>query len=228
MPIYTVEQGDYLQKIASSHGFNDYKEIYKHPENSEFRKKRPDPNIIFPGDEIYIPENSECRQYKSNQSYVIKVKKKSFLFKMQLKASLNKILSIVKYEISTDGGAQNTYAKQYSSADRHTQSLLSKGIIEEEILLKEETAVIKIWLKEENGDESFSFDVKFGHLDPPEEVTGIQSRLHSLGFYGGRIDGDIGEKTRSALCRFQKENSIDVTGEPDGQTIKMIKKHYSC
>lgn len=53
---YTVQPGDTLSKIASKHGFKDYREIYDHPSNASFRAKRPNPKLIFPGDVIVIPE----------------------------------------------------------------------------------------------------------------------------------------------------------------------------
>ncbi len=52
---YEVAGGDTLLDIAVSFGFHSYKPIYNHPNNSEFRRKRPNPNLIHPGDVIYIP-----------------------------------------------------------------------------------------------------------------------------------------------------------------------------
>ena len=45
MPIYTVNPGECLTKIAADHGFGDFKMIYDHPANAEFRKLRPDPHV---------------------------------------------------------------------------------------------------------------------------------------------------------------------------------------
>ena len=53
---YTVQPGDSLKKIAAKHGFSDYREIYDHPSNAPFRAKRPNPNVILPGDVIVIPD----------------------------------------------------------------------------------------------------------------------------------------------------------------------------
>ena len=52
--LYTVLQGDCLSSIAKKHGFADWRVIYDHPNNSEFKKKRPDPNLIYPGDVIVL------------------------------------------------------------------------------------------------------------------------------------------------------------------------------
>src|SRR5678816_4446023 len=53
---YTVRSGDYLSKIASEHGFANWRTIYDDPHNAEFRRLRPNPNLIYPGDQLFIPE----------------------------------------------------------------------------------------------------------------------------------------------------------------------------
>jgi hypothetical protein len=55
---YTVRAGDNLSKIARAHGISgasSWRVIYFHPKNSEFRRRRTDPNHIRPGDVIYVP-----------------------------------------------------------------------------------------------------------------------------------------------------------------------------
>ena len=54
---YTVRPGDTLTKIARDHGFANWRTIYNAPENASFRAKRPNPDRIFPGDVIVIPDN---------------------------------------------------------------------------------------------------------------------------------------------------------------------------
>lgn len=51
---YTVKAGDTLSAIASRHGMR-WQDIYNHPDNAAFRAKRPNPNVIYPGDVIMIP-----------------------------------------------------------------------------------------------------------------------------------------------------------------------------
>ncbi|MCU0718298.1 MAG: LysM peptidoglycan-binding domain-containing protein [Pirellula sp.] len=55
MNIYTVVAGDTLSKIATQHKISSWQELYNHPANLEFRKKRSNPNLIYPGDKIVIP-----------------------------------------------------------------------------------------------------------------------------------------------------------------------------
>lgn len=53
--VYIVVSGDNLTLITRRLGFRNYKTIYDHELNREFKKSRPDPNLIHPGDEIVIP-----------------------------------------------------------------------------------------------------------------------------------------------------------------------------
>ena len=52
---YVVVKGDWLNKIARNHGLPSWKDIYYHPKNAGFRKLRPDPNLIYPGDKVWVP-----------------------------------------------------------------------------------------------------------------------------------------------------------------------------
>lgn len=53
---YRVQRGDYLVKIAQKFGFRSWRTIYYHTDNAGYRRFRPDPNKIYPGDVIQIPE----------------------------------------------------------------------------------------------------------------------------------------------------------------------------
>ena len=55
MPIHVVKHGETLSKIAKHYGAKSWQEIYNHPTNTSFRIKRPNPNLIHPGDKINIP-----------------------------------------------------------------------------------------------------------------------------------------------------------------------------
>ena len=54
---YTVKKGDNLWNIVKEAGFppKDWEKIYKAPYNDKFRKLRPDPNVIQPGDVLMVP-----------------------------------------------------------------------------------------------------------------------------------------------------------------------------
>src|SRR5262245_62286736 len=55
---YTVVLGDNLTKIAIRNGLRSWRVLYYHPDNAGFRRLRPNPNLIYPGDVIQIPDKS--------------------------------------------------------------------------------------------------------------------------------------------------------------------------
>lgn len=53
---YTVQPGDHLSKIAQRHQYPSWRVIYYHPDNAEFRRRRPNPHLIQPGDVLVLPD----------------------------------------------------------------------------------------------------------------------------------------------------------------------------
>lgn len=54
---YVVKSGDTLFRIATDHGLS-WRDLYNSRANADFRAKRPDPQKIFVGDVINIPEKN--------------------------------------------------------------------------------------------------------------------------------------------------------------------------
>ncbi len=55
---YIVKTGDTLTSIAKKFNRPSWQELYNHPENADFRRRRPNPNKIFTGDAIQIPDKA--------------------------------------------------------------------------------------------------------------------------------------------------------------------------
>src|ERR1022692_1174838 len=54
---YSVQQGDSLSSIAFGFGMN-WQTLWNHPDNAALKSRRKDPNVIYPGDVVCIPEKS--------------------------------------------------------------------------------------------------------------------------------------------------------------------------
>jgi len=67
------------------------------------------------------------------------------------------------------------------------------------------------------GDESVYALSRFGSTG--SEVTKIQTKLKSLGFYKGTVDGIYGTKTKNAVTAFQKSCGITADGIAGPQTL---------
>ena len=85
---HNIRQGECLSSIAKRYGFADWRTIYEDPQNTEFRQSRPNPNLIYPGDQLWIPD-------KSPKKLPISTEKKHTL---QLKSSLTRLRLVLKDE----------------------------------------------------------------------------------------------------------------------------------
>ncbi|MCP4137213.1 MAG: hypothetical protein GY754_39960 [bacterium] len=235
---YKIEQGDYLHKIARKHGFHNWEPIYDHDKNKDFKKKYPDPNIIYPGEKLYIPSKDELekkeKDCKPGNKYRYKKKSKENA-KLKLDLLAGGIEEkIVKYEITFIGkGNEKRTIERPGGGDggdkkKKFEGNLEKGELVEEILDGERDAFLKVWTKEESTEPDFEYELKIGHLDPLDTISGIQARLNNLGYDSGRIDGIKGPITEAAVKEFQEDYDLTVDGIPGKKTQGELKDIYNC
>lgn len=55
-----------------------------------------------------------------------------------------------------------------------------------------------------------------------EEVSKIQTRLKSWGYFSGEVTGYYGSQTTEAVKRFQKKHGLSATGVADRKTLELI------
>ena len=101
------------------------------------------------------------------------------------------------------------------------------GLIQEEIRTLDEEGELTVFPVDASED-GFTCHVKLGHLDPVNEVSGIQARLNNLGFDAGPIDGIDGPITRRAIKAFQEQQGLSVDGIVGPQTQAKLKEVHGC
>jgi N-acetylmuramoyl-L-alanine amidase len=68
--------------------------------------------------------------------------------------------------------------------------------------------------------------LKLGHLDPVDNLSGVQARLNNLGYDCGRVDGVSGPRTQAAIRTFQKDHGLEVNGIPGPKTQAALKGEH--
>ena len=68
--------------------------------------------------------------------------------------------------------------------------------------------------------------LNLGHMDPLNELIGIQKRLNNLGFHCGPANGVLGPRTTDALKTFQKKHNLPESGEADEATKNKLTEVY--
>lgn len=194
---YQVKQNDCISSIAFERGFFP-DTIWNHPNNKDLKNKREDPNVLMPGDIVYIPDK-RLREYSetTNQVYKYKCKNTPKVLRIQIKY-LEDPMPNAEYQLKVDGLEK----KGKTDGD---------GWLQQSILPNAKRAYLYV--------EEQEFQLTLGELDPVDEANGIQQRLRTLGFYDGRIDGTMNPETVEAVKVFQIKNGLTPNGTVD-QTVK--------
>jgi LysM repeat protein len=128
MPYYTVKEGDHLSGIAERFGFPDYRKIWNDPENAALKQLDRNPNVLFPGDVIFIPEleaGERSGETDKRHSYV--VRKQPLQLRIQLEkmydspiadtpCDLKIGLDVFPLTSSSQGLVENTVSKYATEA----------------------------------------------------------------------------------------------------------------
>jgi N-acetylmuramoyl-L-alanine amidase len=216
MPEYKVKQGDYLSKIANKHGFSDYQTIWDHPKNSELKKKRQSPNILYTGDVLFIPEKNEKEESgATEQRHRFMVKGHTLMLR-------------IVFKTIDDQPIANEDCELHVGGEVFSLTTDGNGTIEQRIPATAETGRLIF----KNSEVPFDWiPIKIGHLDPIEEISGQQARLNNLGYNAGPIDGKESEQLRSAIEEFQCDyfkNISQVDGKCGPNTQAKLKNIHGC
>jgi hypothetical protein len=213
MTPYIVRQGDYLAKLAFVHGF-DADQVWNDPKNDDLRKLRPNPNILAPGDILYIPESKKDElpiEKGADNNYSATVPKVEVTLMFQdidgnpLGGEPCEILGL------TSTGGENSPDK--TEAD-------GKLTLKVPVTLRE----VSVHFPQRN----VTYTSRVGDMDPTSEASGHQKRLANLGFLPTDPETrlDDAELFSLAVRQFQVKNNIDPDGTLKGDTLDLLlRKH---
>jgi hypothetical protein len=189
---YRARQGDHLSKIAKAFGLSDYHTISDHPDNATLKQQRQNPNVLFPGDSLFVPDHEQKEESRStNQKHRFKMNSNSLKLRLTLEDAYEAPLANAKCQLilgcdfrnlTTDGSGkieQNIPAdiRDASLTVQDAQSPLSGGQI----------------------------TIKIGDLDPVTETSGQIARLSNLVGDVTKPDQTIVE---SAVEEFQCDTGL--------------------
>lgn len=198
MPSYTVSAGESLASIAKDNGYL-WKTIWDDGKNAALKAKRPNPNQLVEGDELWLPDKGSKTVSKPvDAKHTFKRKGEPTRLKLQL-------LSM------GDPRKNEPYTLTFGDQVVHG-STDDQGKIDEPIPGEVKTATLKLG----NGAETYPIAV--GGLDPIDEISGVQHRLSNLGFKVGGENGTVGDATKKALLAFQRAQGLQESGEIDAAT----------
>jgi LysM repeat protein len=203
---HKVKQGECISSIAQDYGFS-WEQIWNDSANEELKQKREDPNVLFPGDEVVIPDKKARKESVSaDQKHKFRRKGVPAMLRLEFVDDQGNPRGNVPYVLDIDG----------QSFSGNTDG---EGKIEQRIPPNAKQGQLRL-----GDDGSEVYNIRLGSLDPVSETTGVQQRLKNLGYECGSVDGEAGPKTREALMAFQKKHELSETGEIDQQTLDKLQQ----
>ncbi|MCA9619430.1 MAG: peptidoglycan-binding protein [Myxococcales bacterium] len=215
MMAYVVRQGDHLARLAAERGF-DAAEVWNHDANRELRERRRNPQVLAPGDVIYLPEARQSRlrlTAKSQNRYQAD-------------------MPTVRVDQVLTFGARPLADERYEVHGLGGEPLLRRTDREGRARFEAPAHLrhVHLYLPDQN----VAALVQIGHLDPETEDQGLRDRLAHLGYLLPRgllppsLAGDVADpatrarEIEDALRRFQRDRELPENGAPDEATLAAL------
>jgi hypothetical protein len=204
---HTVRQGDCIASIAGEYGFFP-DTIWNHSDNASLKAQRQDGYMLVPGDVVIIPD------LRPGQESGATAKKHRFRRK-----GVPEMLRLVIRDEEDQPRANLPYLLTIDGEHREG-STDADGRIQEPIPPRAKLAKLRVGPEEEG----LEYELQLGGMDPISETTGVQARLHNLGYDVGPADGELGERGQKALEEFQYEHALEPTGRLDDATRHKLEE----
>lgn len=209
---HKVRQGECISSIAYKYGFLPGT-LWNLSENAELKELRKDPNVLFPGDEVFVPEKREKSESgATDQRHTFRRKGVPEVLRIRLADASGEPRQHQAYVLVVEG---RMIAGKTNAA----------GLLKQPIPPNAREGCLKVQVQDESGEMiEEEYPLHLGNLDPVTEVSGIQSRLANLGFECGPASGQLNTETREAIRLFQQSAGLPETGEPDDPTREKLKE----
>lgn len=192
MQPYVIKQGDYLALLAHRFGF-DADTVWNDAANDALRQARPDPNILFPTDILYIPDQ---------------VDQEPVMLSLNMGTTNNFVAPVSQVSVKLRFVDPPFASQGFTIQELPELTGLTTGAdgsVTFPIPVTLETFTIAFT------GSGATFDFKAGHLDPIGTLSGVLQRLQNLGYIGLVLDGGTGPDIhiiRDALRAFKAAQSV--------------------
>lgn len=210
---HIVKQGETLSSIAADNGFTNFHTILEDPNNADLSSDR-DPHILFPGDQVFIPdpiEKTEQRATGAVHKFVLDIK--PLFLRMKLLNLDEKPLKGAPCDVTLEPAPSSPP----DAAGGGTQTD-GQGILEQQIrpAVKSGRVVAHVPSQEPAApaEQKLPYDLRVGHLNPVTKLSGQQARLNNLGYFAGYTLRDIDEFVWAVEEFLCDHGTIPVTKRP--------------
>jgi len=204
-----VGQHECISRIAHASGRWDWRLVWDAPGNAALRARRANPDVLFPGDEVVLPDlaraDRPCALDALNR------------FRVAVPGTTLRLVVQTPEGAPVDGCP---YRLLIDGLPPHAGRTDGGGALECPIRPTDDHATLELGPDRRlaAGTEPRMFDLQLGALDPVSELAGVQARLNNLGFEAGQVDGIAGPLTRAGVRAFQRAAGLVVDGIPGPNT----------
>jgi hypothetical protein len=205
---YVVKQGDCVESLAVTTG-HFWQTLWNLPENAALKAARGSPNLLLPGDQLYVPEIRPIEVDAVTEERHRFVRK-GVPSKLRLRIMQgNQPRGSEPYQLVIDG----TASQGTTDTDGWIEINMPPDAQSGELVVGPDALTRQV------------FPLDLGGMDPITEITGVQKRLRNLG-YPCDATGEIDDETRSALAMFQVSVDLEASGELDQTTRQTLKEAH--
>ena len=207
MPTKKIEQGEHAARVIDGKGHGPFIRIWNLAENQPLRDLRPNPLVLSPDDELFIPDAEPGTESgETDSTHTFRRLGSTLKLRLLVRNIDGKPVANTDCEL-TLGGAP---IPMQTDGD---------GRLEHEITADLEDARLVV------PELHLDFELKIGHLDPVDELPGVRARLNNLGYFAGYATENEAQ-LKWALEEFQHENDTSLSGEVDDETkAKLLEVH---
>ena len=199
---YVVGRGEYLLEIALRFGLEP-DDIWNHPKNAALKKQR-DPNVLAPGDVLYVP---------APPAPTLRVSPKT---SNRYQATVPTVSVRLQFMGATAPLANEPYEVHGLPAPT-TGSTDASGLVSFDAPISVKTVRVAFPKR------YVEHTVNVGGLDPVGTPSGISARLAHLGY--APIDASD-DAIAAALRGFQASAGLPASGRPDPATLDALTKAH--
>jgi len=241
---HKVNQGECIESIALLYGFWP-STIWLHESNAELKSLRKNPNVLYPRDEVFIPDlRTEKVNAGTDQSH--KFVRKGVPAKLRLRFLKPKEDQPPPQEEDAGNGDDDPSTYEDPEQPAITQEMEpvsdtpyrltlgsltvegqtdSDGLVEAVIPPDATEGEITFDL---GGPEERTLPLALGQIDPVDTFVGARKRLRNLGYHCTIDEDEMTPELKEIISQFQTDNQVTVSGELDRATKdKLVETHGS-